>query len=155
MKALILYDSLYGNTRSIAESMASSLQALDAAAIPARDLRPGDLSMYDLLVVGSPIQGWRPTPKVTELLSGLAGDGLKGVKAAAFDTRVKLFIHGDAARKMTTALRKAGAEIISKPMAFYVTGSEGPLLDGETGRAATWGRQLLAAFNGDPTSKNH
>lgn len=55
---------------------------------------------------------------------------------------------------MTTALRQAGAEIISKPTAFYVKGSEGPLFDGETGRAATWGRQLLAAFNGKPTSGN-
>ncbi|WP_115787705.1 flavodoxin family protein [Arthrobacter silvisoli] len=155
MKALILYDSAYGNTKSIAESLASSLQPLDAAAISVKDFRPGDLSAYDLLVVGSPIQGWRPTPKITELLSGLAGDGLKGVKAAAFDTRVKLFVHGDAARKMTTALRQAGADIISKPMAFYVKGAEGPLLNGETGRAATWARQLLAAFNGDPTSENH
>lgn len=145
MKALILYDSTYGNTKSVAETIARSLQSLPAKAVSVKDFRPRDLSADDVLIVGSPIQGWRPTPKITELLAGLAKDGLNGVKAAAFDTRVKLFIHGDAAKKMTAALKQGGAEIISKPMAFYVKGTEGPLLDGESGKAANWAQQLLAA----------
>jgi len=66
--------------------------------------------------------------------------------AAAFDTRVKLFIHGDAARKLTKALTDAGASIIGGPMAFYVKGSEGPLMDGETERAAAWATDLMATM---------
>jgi flavodoxin len=146
MKALIVYDSAFGNTRSVAEAIAGSLDELQATPVPAGDFNPGDLAAGDLLVVGSPINGWRPTPKITEMLSALRDGQLKGIKAAAFDTRVRLFIHGDAARKMTESLRAGGADIISEPMPFYVGGREGPLRSGEIEKAEGWARTLLAAL---------
>jgi flavodoxin len=146
MKALVVYDSAYGNTKSVAEAIAGSLGELQATPVAAGDFDPGDLAAGDLLVVGSPINGWRPTPKITELLAALGDGRLKGVKAAAFDTRVRLFIHGDAARKMTESLRAGGADIVSKPMPFYVGGREGPLRSGEIEKAEGWARTLLAAL---------
>lgn len=74
------------------------------------------------------------------------GGHLKGVKAAAFDTRVRMFVHGDAAKKMAHTLRDSGADIISEPMPFYVQGSEGPLRPGEIEKAARWGKSLLEAL---------
>jgi flavodoxin len=146
MKAHILYDSAYGNTRQIAEVIASGLKSLHAKTIPVTDFNPASLAAGDLLIVGSPINGWQPTRKVTELLKSFKGGGLEGIKAAAFDTRVKLFIHGDAARKMTSLLKKAGALIVTKPMPFYVKGSEGPLHSGETQKAAAWAQTLLESI---------
>jgi flavodoxin len=143
MKAHILYDSAYGNTRQIAETIAATLKALHAKAVPVGDFDPGSLATGDLLIVGSPINGWQPTARITELLKTLKGRGLDGVKAAAFDTRVKLFIHGDAAKKMTSLLKKGGALIVSTPMPFYVEGSEGPLRSGETQKAAAWAQSIL------------
>ncbi|WP_091466983.1 flavodoxin family protein [Paenarthrobacter nitroguajacolicus] len=143
MKALVVYDSGFGNTKSIAEAIAAGLNSLNAKVLPVGQLRPEDVSSGDLLVVGSPINGWRPTQKTMEALARLGGRGLSGVVAAGFDTRVKLFIHGDAAKKITKTLKEAGASIIAKPMAFYVKGTEGPLLDGETSRATAWGEELL------------
>ncbi len=75
-------------------------------------------------------------------LESLSKDQLKGIKAAAFDTRVKLFIHGDAAKKIAKALEDAGAEIVAEPQAFFVKGKEGPLLDGEIERASQWAKSL-------------
>jgi flavodoxin len=148
MKAVVLYDSAYGNTETIAEAMASRL-GRDAAAVHVDGFDADALHPGDLLVVGSPINGWKPTARITETLADLGRRGLAGVKAAAFDTRVKLFIHGDAARKMTKALTEAGASIVGGPMAFYVKGSEGPLVDGEAERAAAWAAGLAAgAANG-------
>lgn len=144
MKALVVYDSGFGNTKSIAESIAAGLNSLNTKVLPVGQLRPEDVSSGDLLVVGSPINGWRPTQKTIEALARLGSRGLSGVVAAGFDTRVKLFIHGDAAKKITKTLREAGASIIAKPMAFYVKGTEGPLLDGEMSRATAWGKELLA-----------
>ncbi|VXC23040.1 Flavodoxin [Arthrobacter sp. 9AX] len=145
MKTVIVYDSAFGNTKAIADTLVSRLGS-KATAVPvdrfdARQIRAGDL-----LVIGSPINGWRPTPKITKALVELAARGLSGVRAAAFDTRVKLFIHGDAAKKITRTLKAAGASIVTGPMAFYVKGSEGPLLGGETERAASWAGDLIASL---------
>ena len=146
MKAHVVYDSAFGNTRSVAEAVAGSLSALGASPVPVGDFRLKDLVSGDLLVLGSPINGWRPTPKITELLSTLGDGHLKGVKAAAFDTRVRMFIHGDAAKKMAHTLRDQGADMISEPMPFYVQGSEGPLRPGEIEKAARWGKSLLESM---------
>lgn len=147
MKAHIVYDSAYGNTKEVATTIAASLDPLPAEAVPVGDFNPGDLALGDLLVVGSPINGWRPTPKINELLSALGNGQLDGVRAAAFDTRIRLFIHGDAARKITETLRADGAHIIAKPMPFYVRGSEGPLRPGELEKATAWAKELLAALH--------
>jgi flavodoxin len=146
LKAFIVYDSAFGNTRAVAETVAGQLEGLDAAAVPVEDFDSGELAAGDLLVVGSPINGWRPTPKVTELLSGLGQDQLKGVKAAAFDTRLRMFIHGDAAKKITRALRAGGADIIAEPMPFYVGGTKGPLRTGEVDKAGSWAKALLTSL---------
>ncbi|SDP69958.1 Flavodoxin domain-containing protein [Arthrobacter sp. ok909] len=146
MKAFIVYDSAFGNTKAVAEAVAGELEGLDAAAVPVDDFNAGELAAGDLLVVGSPINGWRPTPKVTALLSGLGKDRLTGVRAAAFDTRVRMFIHGDAAKKITHALRSGGADIISEPMPFYVGGTKGPLRSGEIEKAGSWAKTLLTSL---------
>jgi flavodoxin len=148
VKALVVYDSAYGNTRQVAEAIVDALGPLQAEAVSVTEFEASALTEGDLLVVGSPINGWRPTPKITELLAALGDGRLNGVKAAAFDTRVRLFIHGDAAKKMTESLKTGGAEIISKPMAFYVKGSEGPLRSGELDKAAAWAADLLKRVGG-------
>jgi len=146
LKAFVVYDSAFGNTKAVAETVAGQLEGLDAAAVPVDDFDARDLAAGDLLVVGSPINGWRPTPKVTELLSGIGQDQLKGVKAAAFDTRLRMFIHGDAAKKITRALRAGGADIIAEPMPFYVGGTTGPLRTGEIDKAGNWAKALLTSL---------
>ena len=145
MKALVVYDSAHGNTRSVAEAIANSLDGLQAISVPVGDFKPGALAAGDLLVVGSPINGWRPTPKITALLSALGDGSLKGVKAAAFDTRGRVF-HGDAAKRIAHALKAGGADIIAEPMPFYVKGNEGPLRDGEIEKAGGWARTLLTSL---------
>lgn len=146
MKAHIIYDSTYGNTKAVAESIARNLSPLSAAAVPVVDFDPRTLATDDLLVVGSPINGWRPTARISGLLAQLGGEGgLKGIKAAAFDTRVRFFIHGDAAKKMTRMLKSGGACIVSDPALFYVRGTEGPLRSGELEKAGAWAQILGTA----------
>ncbi|BCT76119.1 flavodoxin [Sinomonas cyclohexanicum] len=144
MEAVVVYASQFGNTRHIAEAIARGLgqgaRAVEAGSFSTAELGPGSL-----LVVGSPIVGWKPLEGLGAWLDGLAPGALDGVRAAAFDTRVKLFIHGDAAKKIEHALEKAGATRAAEPSWYYVKGQEGPLLDGELDRAEAWGRELAAA----------
>jgi len=146
MKSLVVYDSNHGNTRKTAEAIA---EILGARAIAAADARPEELSGIDLLVVGSPILGWKPSEKTIAFLNSLGKGRLAKVKAAAFDTRVKLFIHGDAAGKIARFLAAAGAEIIAEPRAFYVKGTEGPLFEGEIENARAWAELIKKKAGSD------
>lgn len=141
MKALVIYDSIFGNTRIIAEAISKEFGG-DARAVLVSDVDLGWLKEADLIVVGSPIRGWKPSEKMQEFLESLGKEQLKGVKAAAFDTRVKLFIHGDAAKKITQRLKNSGAKIIIEPQAFFVKGREGPLFDGEIKKAVQWAKVI-------------
>jgi flavodoxin len=135
MKALVIYDSNYGNTQKVAEAVAAGL---GAKAVTVSEARTEKLDDLDLLVVGSPIIGWRPTEKMMNFLGELKDGSLSGLSATTFDTRVKLFIHGDAKDNMANSLEKIGAKIIAEPRAFYVRGKEGPLFEGEIEKATAW-----------------
>ena len=139
MKTLVIFDSNFGNTQRIAEVVA---QELKAKAISISEFKHEDLSGVGLLIVGSPIIGWRPTEKMGKFLSSLKKDQLKGVKAASFDTRINIFFHGDATKQISAKLKGAGAILIMQPQFFYVKGKEGPLAQGELERAKKWARSL-------------
>lgn len=135
MNTLVLYDSNFGNTKSIAEEIA--INTVSGGKIKsAKDFRISDLNDVEVLIVGSPINGWRPTVQMLSVLAELRD--LKGLKFATFDTRMSVFFHGDAKDKMAKILKAAGAVEIIAPMAFYVKGKKGPIADGERVKAAKW-----------------
>jgi flavodoxin len=141
MKSLVIYDSVHGNTKTIAETVAKELGD-GSRVVLVSDFNLEDLKEVKLLVVGSPIIAWQPTTKMNTFLAGFKKNQLDGFKAAAFDTRITLFIHGDAAGKIAVELARAGAVVVTEPMGFKVKGTEGPLLKGEVERAAAWARSL-------------
>jgi len=136
-RSLVIFDTSFGNTKIIAETIAKEL-GNDTKAISVIDFNNNELEGTDLLVVGSPIIDWKPSEKMGNFLVSLSKDQLKGFKAATFDTRVKIFFHGDAAKKISQKLKEARAEIIVQPQAFLVKGKEGLLIDGEIEKAIEW-----------------
>jgi flavodoxin len=141
MKALVAYDSIYGNTKKVADAIATGLGS-GTRAVAVTAISEADLVGIEMLVAGCPINGWRPSAGMGKFLGTLHADQLRGIKAAAFDTRVRTFFHGDAAGKVAKALSKAGAETAAPPCLFLVEGKEGPLAAGELERAEAWGRSL-------------
>lgn len=148
MKSLVVYDSNFGCTQKVAETIAKTLgtKAVSIATAKADDLRG-----LDLLVLGSPIIGWNATVKMQEFLKSLPAGLLAGTKTTTFDTRVKLFIHGDAKDKLAASLQALGAEIVATPQAFYVAGpQQAPhLLDGELEKAGEWAQMILKQVQND------
>jgi flavodoxin len=159
MKALVAYDSAYGNTEQVAQAIGAALGSQgDVAVVRVGDVQPAQLEGLSLLVVGSPTQKFSPTGPTNNLIKRIPRSGLQGVKVAAFDTRfppseldririlaffVRLF--GYAAEPIAEKLEKKGGELAIPPEGFYVSGTEGPLLEGELERAADWANQILAA----------
>jgi flavodoxin len=149
MKALIVYGSVYGNTEKIAQAIASGLGEKGEARLVRAGKENVDLQGVDLLVVGSPTQGGRPTPPVQEFLKAIPSNGLQNIRVASFDTRMrkggsgafaKLF--GYAADRIESEMKKRGGTVIASE-GFGVKGREGPLEEGETDRAQKWGSGLV------------
>jgi len=143
MKTLVLYDSNFGNTKLIAEEIAKNLGS-DVKLSSAKQFDGTDIDNIDLLVIGCPINGWRPTEAIVASIN-LLRDKLKdGLKYTTFDTRMKLFIHGDAKEKISQILSSAGGKLVFEPQAFYVTGKKGPLFNGELEKVDQWTKMILS-----------
>jgi flavodoxin len=158
MKAMVVYDSVFGNTEQVAQAMGRALGAPeDAEARRVSEVKPEQLMGLEVLIVGSPTRAFQATPATKQLLKSIPVGGLKGVKVAAFDTRfsveevgsailtfmVKLF--GYAAEPIARRLERKGGDLALSPEGFIVEGTEGPLREGELERAADWARQVVAA----------
>jgi len=146
MKVQIVFDSAYGNTERIAKAIGDAVGG-EVEVINVKE-SAGKTIPADVLLVGSPTYGGKPTPAIQDFMNGLAGDSLKGIDVAAFDTRlstrlVKVF--GYAADKIAADLKAKGGEPVLPPGGFLVKGRKGPLKEGELERAAAWAKEISAA----------
>jgi flavodoxin I len=145
MKTLVIYDSVHGNTRKIAEAIG------EAAGGEVKEQRAGEvdtarLKDFDLVFIGAPTHGGRPTKAMQDFLDKVQADALKGTNVAAFDTRLTarwVRIFGYAAGRIGSTLEKKGGTLIGSPEGFFVKGTEGPLKEGERERAAVWAKQIV------------
>jgi len=147
MKALIVYDSVYGNTEKIARAIAGAIApSAEVKVLRAGEVSASELASLDLLIVGSPTQGGKPTRAIQDFLSKVPEPAIKGINVAAFDTRftTKLVgIFGYAAGKISGSLKTKGGTLILPPEAFFVKSKEGPLKEGELERASDWAKRIL------------
>jgi flavodoxin len=148
MKSTVLYASRHGNTRQVAEVIAGVLRGHGEVVLLHVDEATGGLPTgTDLLVVGGPTEGHAMTPDVTECLDRLTSTGVRGLPAAAFDTRLRWprVLSGSAASDVAMRLRQAGARVLEPEGSFLVT-MRGPVLrPGELERAATWAASIAEA----------
>jgi flavodoxin I len=144
MKALVVYDTKYGNTELVAQAIAAGMGSGAAAVRVGTDAAKVTTGI-DILVLGSPVIGGRPTKPMQEFIKGIPPAAGSPLAVATFDTRWTT----DAARKMGYAadrmadqLSQQGYRLISKPNGFVVIGQKGPMTEGELERAAQWGKEL-------------
>lgn len=155
MNILVVYDSYFANTQQIAEAIHNATAgAHHSVLLKVKDVDAGRLKNIDLLIIGSPTRGFRPSGNTTAFLRSIPANGLKQIKTAAFDTRIQLDTiksatlrlmvktGGYAAKSIARQLKKKGGEAVSEPMGFFVTGEQGPLAENETGRAAEWAKRI-------------
>jgi hypothetical protein len=168
MHAIVVYESMYGNTRHVAEAIARGLDAsTPVRVVPvsmAQDIEPAD---YDLIVVGGPTHVHAMSRQSTrhaaqEAAMASAGDlamepdatsegvrewlgslsGMAGY-AAAFDTRLDAapLLTGRASKGIARLLESGGFALVAEPESFLVD-KDTHLLAGEEERAQAWGEHL-------------
>ena len=164
MKAVVVYESLWGNTAAVARAIAEGIGP-DVQALSTAEATSAAVEGADLIVAGAPVLAFGlPSEKVREgiranpgkapappdlshppmrawLAALPAGHG----RAAAFDTRVR-GPWGSAAPAIANELERSGYAPIGKPLGFIVSGKFGPLRDGELERARLWGAELAQAM---------
>jgi len=144
MKALVVYDSLYGNTEQIAKAIGGGI-GVEVKVVRVGEATPAELGSYDLVIIGSPTQGGRHTPATKAFLDKIPAEALKNKKVAAFDTRGKTWfvkIFGWAATRIAEALKDKGGNLVAPGEGFFVKATKGPLVDGELERAAAWAKSI-------------
>jgi len=169
MRAIVVFESMYGNTRHIAEAVAEGLRwSIPTEVVLARDAAGMDLVGVELVVVGGPTHAWGLSSKRTRdganqdaikhpdhlLDTAHAGAGIREwlkdirfhheCRGVSFDTRLDKprAITGSAARTIQRRLHRAGLTSFDKPHSFTVTGMAGPPSPGEVDRAAQWGEAM-------------
>jgi hypothetical protein len=165
MGAIVVYESMYGNTREVAEAIASGLG--DARVVPVHEA-VSSVGKADLLVVGGPthihgltskrsrsaaVENARGSlepdaadePGLRDWLAGLPR--VANAQAAAFDTRAhgSPVLTGAASHGIARRLRRHGYSVLEIE-SFVVAGTEGPLAEGELQRAGAWGAKLASAL---------
>lgn len=160
-RALVVVESAFGNTRAVADAVAVGLRrhlsadVVDVADAPAE--LAGDVV---LLVAGGPTHAFsmsRPQSREDAAQQGASGSTEVGLRewldrlqpatvaAATFDTKIhKKFLPGSAARAAQKRLHARGFPTAAPARSFWVSGTTGPLEDGEVDRATTWGEELGA-----------
>jgi hypothetical protein len=169
MRALIVYESMFGNTRDIARAIGEGLttHGVEATVIEVGAAPAVPEAGLDLLVVGGPTHVFGLSRRTTRASAAdqatgaivSTGTGLRewlddlpeGARswAVAFDTHVARKVPGSAARAAERRLRRRGYPIAAPAESFHVTDVEGPLVEGEEDRARRWGAALATASGAD------
>ena len=164
MKALVVYESMFGNTEQVARAVATGLgRHLDVELVAVANA-PDTVSDVDLVVVGGPTHAFSMTRQATRVDAvsqgashGTSETGLRewlatlpagsrSLPVATFDTRVDKVRHlpGSAAKAAAKVVRRRGYLLAARPESFYVADVAGPLIEGELDRAAAWGETLTS-----------
>ncbi len=166
MKAVVVYESLWGNTAAIARAIAEGIGS-QTRALSTGEAVGEAMAGVDLVVAGAPLIGFRlpadgmrrsierdpkhagrppdlASPSMRAWLAALPkGSG----HAAAFETRLK-WSPGSATGAIAKGLARLGYRRISQDRRFLVTGTYGPLAAGELERAKAWGAELARLAEG-------
>lgn len=165
MRGLVVYESMFGNTKQVADAIGEGVRSQVATELVEVNDAPREIGADVMLVVGGPTHAFGMTRAKTRQDAmtqagkdpASAGIGLRewlesldhaddATRAAAFDTHIDKRVPGSAARAAEKRLRKLGFRIVEPAESFYVSGTPGPLVQGELERARRWGELLGASL---------
>lgn len=164
MHAIVVYESVFGNTAAVARAIAEGLGE-GARACPPDQVTPSEIATADLIVAGAPVFGFGlPTERMRanihepsadlshpSLRSWLEGLPAGHARSAAFETRIWWSPRG-ATGTIEKHLAARGYAPAAKAKKFVVRDKEGPLREGELERAKAWGAELRTTIQPVPAA---
>jgi len=152
MKGIVVYDTSYGNTKKIAETIAETLKesGMEVDLFHVKDLKKLSAKDYSFLVLGSPTKFGTMSFAVKSFLNKVKNEEWTNRPFAAFDTENPENVEkARAENKEWSAGEKIAAKLKDKKMnqllpvlKALVLGWKGPLVEGEIDRTKGYAREL-------------
>jgi flavodoxin len=148
MKVFIIYDSKYGNTKIVAESILENLkqvERIEAEIGYAKEVDPQKLICYDALMIGAPNHMGRPSRTIQKFIDELGKLDLKAKNGAVFGTYSGRLRPVDrAVKKMEIILGKKlpNLKLLSPSLSVKVKGVKGPIAEGELSKVKEFGNRI-------------
>jgi flavorubredoxin len=130
-KVLILYDSIYGNTKSVALALSRGLEAgdcyVDCISIKGFDI--GEIENYQVIGIGGRTHFQGASKLMKSFLKKIIHLEMENRQGFAFETKGDFRLSGSAAKKIMKTLKKLNLEILHPVITSSVLDKEGPLQD--------------------------
>ena len=147
-KAIIVFESRWGNTRLVAEKIAEGMKQVPGTEVAIEDVKDLDnarLSNYGIILIGSPNHIGGATRNIGSLVNKLGELHLDGKSAATFDTCWSAD-HGKTSGKLERMIsqKAPGIKIISPGLSVVISGMKGPVPDNEQVKCVEFGKKIAA-----------
>ncbi len=146
MKAIVVYDSKFGNCKKVAEDIEGGLAEAGAEVniVPVREASVGALAGYEIVAVGAPVRIGKPLKRVRKFVANMQDVPLAGKTLGFFDTYGVAKQPGAGAGYLVELAKeyKTAAKIVEPGLSVLVTGMKRPLEDGAMEKAREFGRKL-------------
>lgn len=148
VKMVVVYESRYGNTKRVAESIIEGINEVSGVNVSLKELKEMDINSipeYDVILVGSPNHIGGPTRGIKSFIDKLGKLRLDGKMFAVFDT----YMGNDfekAVEKMEKRIgeKAPGLKRITAGLSIKVHGVKGPIVEGELPKCREFGRRIAA-----------
>ncbi len=149
MKGIVVYDTSYGNTKKIAETITETLKesGVDANLFDVKDVKKLSAKDYDFLVLGSPTRFGTMSFSIRGFLGKVKSEEWMNKPFAAFDTENPENVEkkqGSASEKIAEKLIEKKMNQIVPVLKALVIQMKGPIVEGEIERTKEYARELAA-----------
>ena len=149
MKGIVIYDTSYGNTKIIGQTVAETLRqsGIGIDIFYVKNVKKLNATDYDFMVLGSPTRFGTMSFTVKGFLGKLKSKQWMNKPFAAFGTENPENVErgeGSAAEKISEQLRTKQMKEILHPLKGIALGWKGPLQEGEIERTSAWSTELAA-----------
>ena len=148
-KAIVVYESKYGNTKLVAETIVEGMNqvtGMEAVPVEVHDVNLTKIDEFDVVLVGSPNHLGRATRGITKFINRLGELELENKQTAVFDTYIRNWIQDfeKVVKKMEKQLaEKAPALTLVVPaLSIGVEGTKGPITEGELPKCKEFGIKI-------------
>jgi menaquinone-dependent protoporphyrinogen IX oxidase len=157
MKGIVVYDTSYGNTKTIAETIAETLKesGIEVDLFDVKDVKKLSAKDYNFLVLGSPTRFGTMSFAIRGFLGKVKSEEWMNKPFAAFDTENPENIEKALAEKKEwSAAEKIALKLTDKKMRQLlpvlkaaVFGQKGPLKEGEIERTKDYAKEIANKLN--------